>query len=114
MLEHRLQQGPTVYLLAVQVHQEGYPSVEHAEKEWPRPFGDDSYIPIAKVTIPQKEKDKEFLPPDLCETLSFNPGHSPPEHRGIGGLQRARSLIYAAVETKRNLARKTPDTVKTL
>ena len=36
------------------------------------------------------------------ENLSFTPWHSLPEHRPLGGINRARKIVYAAISTFRH------------
>jgi hypothetical protein len=88
--------------LAVHVHEPGYPSIEDAALPWPRKDETSSYRAIAKITIPALSGEEGLMDQNFCESLSFNPGHSVPEHRGVGAIQRSRTLIYAAIETLRN------------
>jgi hypothetical protein len=38
----------------------------------------------------------------MAETLRFTPGHALADHRGIGGLNRARTRIYRELSRFRN------------
>lgn len=98
VLKHRLLEKSLCFKIAVQKHEEGFPDVEDAVAAWPA----STYIDVAEIRIPQKTKGSELASEELCEKLSFNPAHATPEHRPIGGIQRARSLIYAAIESERN------------
>lgn len=102
-LKARLVQGPTCYELAVHVLETGSESlVEFAEKAWPGREKADAYKAVATLTIPQKIEGQELIDPAICEKLSMNPGHAPKGFVGIGGIQRSRTLIYAAIESLRN------------
>jgi len=62
--------------------------VENASVEWKGP-----YTRVAELTIPAQD----FTDPDVVELgdlLSFNPWHSLPEHRPLGGLNRSRKPAY--------------------
>ncbi len=103
VLKKQLQDGDICYTLGVQVHKKGDPSVEDAAHAWAAPTdGSERYVPVATVRIPQKQVGQELFDEATCEALSFNPAHAPDVHRPIGGIQRARRLIYAAIETERN------------
>ena len=67
---------------------------------------------VATIRILQQEfdsgKHKEF-----GENLSFSPWHALPEHRPLGGINRARKVVYRAISTFRHeynhAVRKEPD-----
>lgn len=118
VLKYELRQGDQCYRLRVQFHEKGMPSVEDAAYAWSTEISD--YVDVAEITIPKKEAGKELISEDLCETLSFHPGHAFAEHYPIGGVQRARvggkdkegkeyKGIYTVISEQRNLNRgKTP------
>ena len=66
------------------------------------------FIDVAAIDIPlqQFEKPEQY---DSCENLSFNPWHSLPEHRPLGGINRARKVIYDAGSAHRHLRRGVPE-----
>ncbi|MDH3694541.1 MAG: catalase family protein, partial [Gammaproteobacteria bacterium] len=54
------------------------------------------FISVAKITI----KNQDFLNEQAvkdCENMSFNPWQSLPEHKPIGGINRVRRAVYAAM-----------------
>lgn len=110
VLMHQLRSGETHYKLYAQFHQEGFPSIEDAASTWPLPKEGlnvhDGYVELGDIIIPQKEAGRELLSSDFCENLTFTPWHTLPEHLPIGGIQRARESIYAAVANARHLSRK--------
>ncbi len=65
---------------------------------------DESVAPFRKVAtlvIPSQQFD---TPEALagCEDLSFNPWHALPEHRPLGGINRARRAVYLAISEGRH------------
>jgi hypothetical protein len=65
--------------------------VERASRAWRRAA--DRVVPIARIEVPPQE----FTTADNfcnCEDMRFSPWHSLPEHRPLGGLNRARLLAY--------------------
>ncbi len=83
------------FALKVSSWKNGFPSLDSAVGQW----GDREYTRVAELKIPQ---NMPFMDAGKCEKLSFNPGHGPAEFQGAGEMQRARKLIYAAIETLRN------------
>ncbi|MBF0227316.1 MAG: catalase family protein [Desulfobacterales bacterium] len=75
---------------------------------------DESLSPFQKVAtikIPSQRFDSNKQM-EFCENLSFTPWHSLPEHRPIGGLNRARKEIYRELSKfrhqKNDISRKEP------
>lgn len=119
VLKYELRKAKHCYVLRVQLHQEGFPSVEKAEAEWPEDKS--KYIKVATISIPQREEGKELIDSKLCEAMSFNPSHASAIHYPIGSVQRARvggveettvdgkteqkgyEGIYSAIHRHRNL-----------
>jgi hypothetical protein len=66
---------------------------------------------VATIRIPPQSFDS---PEQMafCENLSFTPWHTLPEHRPLGGVNRARRQIYTAISRQRHelngVARKEP------
>jgi len=79
--------------------------IENASIEWSQ--RDSPYVRVAELTIaPQRfstEAQNRF-----CENLSFTPWHSLPAHEPIGGLNRARRLVYDAISKARHAHNKVP------
>jgi hypothetical protein len=80
------------------------PSIAWKESESP-------FIKVATVHIPKQE----FASPaqmEFGDNLSFTPWHSLPEHRPLGGIQRARRTVYQTISKLRhnlnNAPRKEP------
>ena len=59
-------------------------------------FGDEL---AGHFTVHQKHVREQNL---ACDNLSFNPWHSLPEHRPIGGINRLRKAVYETVSAYRH------------
>ena len=76
-----------------------YMPIEDPSVEW-----DEAVSPfetVADIHLPAQDFDstEQNL---FCDNLSFNPWHSLPEHRPIGGLNRLRGAVYEAVSVYRH------------
>ncbi len=83
----------------------GTTPIEDASVAWP----DDpaSLVKVAEVRIPAQEFDT----PDqmrFAENLSYTPWHSLPEHRPLGGINRARRVVYDVLSKYRHRANAAP------
>jgi hypothetical protein len=56
---------------------------------------------VATVRIPPQRFDSAAQM-QFCENLSLNPWHGLPEHRPLGGLNRARKVVYQALSKLRH------------
>lgn len=54
------------------------------------------YRKVATLTLPAQTFDSPEQM-QLCENLSFNPWRTLPEHRPLGGINRARLRVYPAI-----------------
>ena len=70
--------------------------IEDPTVKWTSP-----YIKLATLHIPKQQFDTEEIR-GFAERLSFNPWHSLPVHRPLGGLNRARLSIYSTLSKYRN------------
>ncbi|HXH30052.1 MAG TPA: catalase family protein [Bacteriovoracaceae bacterium] len=65
--------------------------IENARVTWDPNLS--PFVPVAHLLIPMQnflsQRRKTF-----CENLAFNPWHSTPEHRPLGGLNRVRKQVY--------------------
>jgi hypothetical protein len=75
--------------------------IENASITWLQELS--PYVRVAELTIAHQrfstEEQNRF-----CENLSFNPWHALPAHRPIGGLNRARHVMYNAISEARHEA----------
>lgn len=62
--------------------------IENAAKSWKAP-----YVKLASIKIPKQSFDtaEQY---EFGENLSYNVWHSLPEHRPLGGVNRARKTVY--------------------
>lgn len=101
-----LDRGPVRFDFAVQFQTDAdampIEDPGHAWSEKASPFRK-----IATIVIPQQTFDTEQRR-ELGEILSFNPWHCLPEHRPLGGINRARKVIYQAISKFRHEQNKTP------
>ncbi|WP_172151857.1 catalase family protein [Pseudomonas tumuqii] len=94
-----LDRTPACFALQVQRQNPAYyMPIEDPSVEW-----DESITPfetVAKIELPAQDFDsrEQNL---FCDNLSFNPWHSLPEHRPIGGINRLRKAVYEAVSVYR-------------
>ncbi len=70
--------------------------IEDPTVKWNSPF-----IKLATLHIPGQVFDTQEIK-EFAEKLSFNPWHSLPVHRPLGGLNRARLAIYSTLSRYRN------------
>ena len=73
--------------------------IEDPGHEWSEalsPFRKVATIKIFRQSF-DTEKQREF-----GENLSYSPWHSLPEHRPLGGINRARKVVYGAISTFRH------------
>jgi hypothetical protein len=69
--------------------------IEDASVEWSE--RDSPYVRVAEVRVPRQTLDVPGRE-QLCERTSFNPWHSLTVHRPLGGMNRVRRTIYAAMQ----------------
>jgi len=85
--------------------------IEDPRKDW-----DDKaspWIKLATLKLPAQKPDTPELM-EFCENLSFNVWRCLPEHRPLGGVNRARRAIYEGVTRRRHELNGTPMAEPTL
>jgi hypothetical protein len=73
--------------------------IEDASVKWPEEVA--SFTKVAQVVIRRQEFDTPGQM-EFCENLSYTPWHSLPEHRPLGGVNRARRLVYQSLSATRH------------
>lgn len=68
--------------------------VEDTTVRWKE--SDSAFVKVATVHVPKQEFDTERQN-EFCESLSFTPWHTLPEHRPLGGINRIRRAVYQEV-----------------
>ncbi|MHA6492976.1 catalase family protein [Pseudomonas borbori] len=94
-----LDRMPACFALQVQRQNAAhYMPIEDPSVEWEESISD--YQTVADIRLPGQDFDsrEQNL---FCDNLSFNPWHSLPEHRPIGGINRLRKAVYEAVSAYR-------------
>lgn len=97
-MEAHLSRHVASFDFCVQLRREGMP-IEDAAQRWSEI--DSPFVKVATLHIPT-QKFRTSARHDLGESLSFSPAHALPAHRPIGGLNRARAAIYAALSKFRH------------
>jgi hypothetical protein len=73
--------------------------IEDPTVEWDEALS--PYVRLATVRIPPQNCDTPARRM-FCENLSFNPWRTLPEHRPLGGINRARREVYPAISSFRH------------
>ena len=81
--------------------------IEDARIAWTSPFTKVATIRIPPQTFDSPEQD------EFGENLSYTPWHSLPEHRPLGGVNRARRVVYEAISRFRHIENDAPRTEPT-
>jgi len=106
----QLEQGEARFTFTVQLQANADEMpIEDPGQEWSESVS--PFRKVATIKIPKQsfdsEKQREF-----GENLSYSPWHCLPEHRPLGGVNRARKVVYRAISTfrhkKNNAPRKEP------
>ena len=97
-MQAHLARHPASFDFCVQLRGERMP-IEDAGKLWDEDAS--PFVKLATVQIPMQEfrtRERE----EQAEVLSFSPGHALPAHAPLGGINRARVKIYAALSAFRH------------
>ena len=102
----QLAQGEARFDFAVQLQTDAEQMpIEDPGKEWSEVAS--PFRKVASIRILQQAFDSEAQR-EFGENLSFTPWHSLPQHRPLGGVNRARKVIYRAISMFRHAQNKTP------
>lgn len=106
----QLAQGEAWFDFSVQLQTDAIAMpIEDPGKEWPESLS--PFRKLATIRILQQDFDSEQQK-HFGEHLSFSPWHALPEHRPLGGINRARKVVYDAIAKFRHqyngVARKEP------
>lgn len=97
-MQKHLDKHTASFDFCVQVQKDGMP-IEDAGVLWDETQS--PFIKVATLQIP-KQNFRTDKREEIAEALSFSPGNALPEHRAIGGLNRARIAIYKALSKFRH------------
>lgn len=96
----QLQIGDAFFDFAVQLQTDPeVMPIEDPGVEWPEALS--PFRKVATIRILQQAFDTEAQNA-FGEHLSFTPWHALPEHRPLGGINRARKIVYNAISTFRH------------
>jgi hypothetical protein len=96
----QLQGGDALFDFAVQLRTDARSMpIEDPGREWSQAAS--PFRKLATIRIPAQEFDSQRQR-DLGERLSFSPWHALAEHRPLGGVNRARKVIYQAISRFRH------------
>lgn len=105
-MARQLSRGETRFDFAVQLQTHaGAMPIEDPGHEWSQALS--PFRKVATIRIPQQEFDTEAQR-EFGENLSYTPWHSLPAHRPLGGVNRARKVVYHAISTFRHELNKVP------
>ncbi|KAF9581965.1 hypothetical protein BGW38_000834 [Lunasporangiospora selenospora] len=89
------------YRFLIQRRTSAHMDVEDSTREWSQE--ESPYVEVGTVRIPQQDVDADNHNLDkLGERLSFNPWHTIPEIRPMGGIMRMRKVIYERISRVRD------------
>ena len=96
----QLERGEARFDFAVQLQTDARTMpIEDPGKEWSEAAS--PFRKVASIVIPRQSFDSEQQRA-FGENLSYTPWHSLPEHRPLGGVNRARKMVYAFISTFRH------------
>lgn len=107
-IANQLRDGEAVFDFAVQLQTdaEAMP-IEDPRVEWPESVS--PFHKVATIRILQQDCDNDQVAA-YGENLSFTPWHALPEHRPLGGINRARKVIYETISKRRHEHNREPRT----
>jgi hypothetical protein len=86
------------FLVQMQKDAQAMP-IEDPTLEWDQARS--PFVKVARLIIPAQSFDgPEQM--EFCDNLSFTPWHSLPEHRPLGGINRARRTVYQTISQLRH------------
>jgi hypothetical protein len=98
-MQAHLSSHPASFDFCVQLRKGDMP-IENAGKEWSE--AESPFVKVASLRFDKQQFAGVKERDDLAEVLSFSPGHALPEHAPLGGINRARVAVYAALSKFRH------------
>lgn len=96
----QLASGDAYFDFAVQVQTDADSMpIEDPGQAWSE--AESPFRKVASIRIPQQQFDSQAQR-EFGENLSYTPWHSLPEHRPLGGVNRARKVVYRAISIFRH------------
>jgi hypothetical protein len=107
-IANQLKDGEAVFDFSVQLQTDAETMpIEDPRVEWPESVS--PFRKVATIRILQQDCDNDRQAA-YGENLSFTPWHTLPGHRPLGGINRARKVIYEAISTLRHARNRKPRT----
>jgi hypothetical protein len=107
-IANQLRNGEAIFEFGVQLQTEAEAMpIEDPRVEWPESMS--PFRKLATIRILQQDCDSKQQA-IYGDNLSFTPWHALPEHRPLGGINRARKVIYEAISELRHKHNREPRT----
>jgi len=90
----RKSRGNGFDILAQQYKSEGETPIETGYTDWHTPYTKIGFVVIDSDHINTSGED-------FCRALNFNPWNTAPDYQPIGGIQRARKVVYTEIQKLR-------------
>jgi hypothetical protein len=108
MIEH-FKNADACMDIYVQARTDNAMSVEDSRVEWKTPWSKVATLSMKKgVQDIAPTPDSSLAQNQACDTLSFNPWHSLPEHKPLGSMNRVRKSVYEHISKLRHEINKEP------
>jgi len=105
-IANQLSSGEAVFEFSVQLQTDAQTMpIEDPRIEWPESMS--PFRKLATIRIMQQDCDSDWQAA-YGDNLSFTPWHALPEHRPLGGINRARKVIYEAISKLRHANNREP------
>ncbi|MFZ6864604.1 catalase family protein [Undibacterium sp. Ji67W] len=96
----QLSQEDAVFDFCIQIQTDAVQMpIEDPGKLWPEALS--PFRKVATIRIPRQNFNSE-IQREFGENMSFSPWHALPEHRPLGGINRARKIVYDAISKFRH------------
>jgi hypothetical protein len=92
------------FMVQVQTDADKMP-IEDSTIEWDEKVS--PFIKVATIRIPRQKFDSAAQR-EFAENLSYTPWHSLPDHQPLGGMNRARRMVYQAGSELRHKMNRAP------
>lgn len=107
-IANQLQSGEAVFDFSIQLQTDAETMpIEDPRVEWSESVS--PFRKVATIRILQQDCDNDRHAA-YGENLSFTPWHALPEHRPLGGINRARKVIYETISKRRHEHNRQPRT----
>ncbi len=74
--------------------------IEDAAIEWP--VAESPYVAVARLAVPPQSSWDDALVASIDDGMAFSPWHCLAAHQPLGGVMRARKIVYEALQGERS------------